>query len=82
MIQDSKRRPYREFSYVPTIDGFDVVCDLTGHTVVAGRPSARSANGIAQRLNEAARHGTLARALGCVEDRAEVGTLRTSSAGA
>lgn len=78
-LSPGQSRPYRQFSYVPTIDGFDVVCDLTGHTVVAGRPTAQSANGVAQSLNEAARHGVLDRALGCIEDRPFVGTLRTSS---
>ena len=58
------------FSYVPNIDGtFDVVCDVTGHPVCPPRPSAQSANGVAQRLNEAARYGTLDRALGCREPR-------------
>lgn len=63
------------FSYVPTIDGFDVVCDLTGHTVVPGRPSAASANGIAQTLNAHARAGTLSHALGAHEPR----RVRTTS---
>lgn len=72
--------PYRQFGYVPTIDGFAVICEATGHEVGTRRfATAQSANGVAQSLNEAARYGILDRALGASQPRHEVGTLRTSS---
>lgn len=67
MIADT-RRPFKQFSYLPTIDGFDVICETTGRAV-DHRATARAANGVALRLNEAARYGTLDRALGCHEPR-------------
>lgn len=58
-------KPAMRFSTLPTIDGYDVVCDMTGHTV-AHRDSLRSANGVCQRLNQATLGGPKAiiRALG------------------
>lgn len=52
------------FSILPTLDGFDVIDDATGRPV-DHRDTARSANGVAFSLNDAARHGQLSRRLGC-----------------
>ena len=57
------------FSVVPTICGFDVVDDPTGHTV-ANTDSRHEAESIVADLREAAMIGTnrLAAALGCPLD--------------
>jgi hypothetical protein len=54
------------FGILPTLDGFDVICEAAGRAV-DHRPTAQAANGVAFGLNEAARFGQLDRALGCRE---------------
>lgn len=56
--------PFRPFTTLPTIDGYDVIDAATGRPV-DHRDTRRSANGRAYTLNDAAKAGprTLARAL-------------------
>jgi len=55
----------QQFGYVRTLAGFDVIDNRTGHSMGFERETAASANGIAQSLNVAAKHGpkALAQAL-------------------
>lgn len=60
----------RAFEANPCADGYEVISTHNGHTVVSARPTRRSANGIAQKLNSLLASGdkkAFARALGCYD---------------
>lgn len=61
---DVSHRPHVAlFGYTKTMTGYEVIDNATGRPMGFERETAQQANGIAQRLNEAARNGRLARAL-------------------
>lgn len=63
MSTHDTRRVQQPFGYARTMTGYEVIDNTTGRSMGFERDTAQQANGIAQRLNEAARNGRLARAL-------------------